>query len=260
MPKPNGLPVAKEWYRIAAVSDGVSQIIEKHVVPWMRCNIFLIRGRSSSLLLDSGMGFRPIRNEIEALRDMHIKCVCTHCHFDHTGCVHEFDVRLGHASESQIHAEPDLDNTCARAWLSEEILTALPSEGFETANYRLTPAPLTGYLDEGDVIDLGDRVFQVLHLPGHSPGSIALYEKSTKTLFSGDAIYDGDLVDNAWHSDAEAFRESLHRLRELPVETIHAGHFPSFGHQRLLELIDLYFEGAISIGDVQTWKAAKSDH
>jgi len=41
---------------------------------------------------------------------------------------------------------------------------------------------------DGDIIDLGDRAFEVLHLPGHSPGSIALFEAATKTLFSGDAI------------------------------------------------------------------------
>jgi glyoxylase-like metal-dependent hydrolase (beta-lactamase superfamily II) len=45
------------------------------------------------------------------------------------------------------------------------------------------------------VIDLCDRVFEVLHLPGHSPGSIGLWERQTGTLFSGDAIYDGPLLD-----------------------------------------------------------------
>ena len=50
-------------------------------------------------------------------------------------------------------------------------------------------------IGEGDVIDLGDRAFEVLHLPGHSPGSIGLWDPAAGTLFSGDAIYDGPLLE-----------------------------------------------------------------
>ena len=49
---------------------------------------------------------------------------------------------------------------------------------------------MTRALDEGDVIDLGDRVFKVLHLPGHSRGSIGLLEEATGVFFSGDVIYE----------------------------------------------------------------------
>ncbi|WP_352593477.1 MBL fold metallo-hydrolase [Mesorhizobium sp. M0028] len=258
MLKASPLSVATEWYEISETSAGVSRIVERHVLPWMRCNMWLIHGRDRDLLVDCGMGLRPIKRELAALRDQAVHAVCTHCHFDHIGCAHEFEVRLGHASEASIFADPDLDNTCARAWIGGELLTALPYEGYLVDSYRLTPAPLTGHLDDGDLLDLGDRVFQVLHLPGHSPGSIALYDRATKTLFSGDAIYDGELIDNAWHSEPEAFRESLHRLRELPVETVHAGHFASFGSERLVELIDLYLAGAMQISTIDEWLAAHS--
>jgi glyoxylase-like metal-dependent hydrolase (beta-lactamase superfamily II) len=218
----------------------------------------LIHGRDRDLLVDSGMGLRPIKPEIAALRDRPVTAVCTHCHFDHIGCAHEFDVRLGHRSDAGIHAAPDLDRTCARNWITGELLTALPHEGYDLAQYRITPAPLTCYLDEGDVIDTGDRVFHIFHLPGHSPGSIALYEKSTRTLFSGDIVYDGQLIDNAWHSDPAAYRESLHRLRELPVELVHAGHEASFGRDRLLHLIDSYLAGGLRITNVHDWLAART--
>ena len=51
-------------------------------------------------------------------------------------------------------------------------------------DYRIAPAPLTRILDEGDVIDLGDRSFTVLHLPGHSFGCIGLYDERDGLLFS----------------------------------------------------------------------------
>src|SRR5690606_27976412 len=78
--------------------------------------------------------------------------------------------------------------------LPERLLTALPHAGFELERFTLQSAPLTATVDDGDVIDLGDRAFEVLHLPGHSPGSIGLYERATRTLFSGDAVYDGPLL------------------------------------------------------------------
>lgn len=237
------------WYEIRKFADGISLISERYARDWMRCNMWLIEGRDRDILLDAGMGLRPLKAEIARLRERPVACVCSHCHFDHIGGAHEFDVRLGHKADADVHARPDLDRTCARPWISGDLLSALPYEGFELRNFALTPAPLTGYLNDGDVIDLGDRAFGVFHLPGHAPGSIALYEKKSRTLFSGDVIYDGGLIDNAWHSDPEAYENSLRRLREIPVATVHAGHDASFGHDRLLALIDEYLAGGLRLGD-----------
>lgn len=243
------------WYEIHRVDDGLSRILETHVAPWMRCNMWLIHGRDGNLLIDSGMGLRPIKPEVAALAERPVTAVCTHCHFDHIGCAHEFDHRLGHRSEAEDYAAPDLARSCASNWIDAELLTALPHEGYHLHRFHLTPAPLTGYLDEGDVLDTGDRVFNVLHLPGHSPGSIALYERATRTLFSGDVIYDGMLIDNAWHSDPSAYEQSLRRLKELPVEQVHAGHENSFGRERLHALIDSYLSGGQRLADPSRWIA-----
>jgi glyoxylase-like metal-dependent hydrolase (beta-lactamase superfamily II) len=95
-------------------------------------------------------------------------------------------------------------------------------------------------VDEGDVIDVGDRRFEVLHLPGHSPGSIGLWEAKTGILFSGDAIYDGPLLDELPGSDIATYVATMKRLRDLPVAVVHAGHDPSFGRDRLRALCDGY--------------------
>ena len=252
------LPVAERWYEIQDMGGGVHRILESHVAPWMRCNMWLISGRDRDLLVDSGMGIKPLKAEITRLRERPVVNICTHCHFDHVGCSHEFDERLGHGLDADVHAHPDLDRTCARDWIKGELLTALPHEGYSLESYSVTPAPLTGHVDDGDVLDVGDRSFRVLHLPGHAPGSIALYETATKTLFSGDVIYDGQLIDNAWHSNAVDYRRSLARLRELPVDTVHAGHEPSFGRARLHALIDAYLSGENRITDVTGWLAERN--
>jgi glyoxylase-like metal-dependent hydrolase (beta-lactamase superfamily II) len=89
-------------------------------------------------------------------------------------------------------------------------------------------------------VDLGDRAFEVLHLPGHSPGSIGLWDEASGVLFSGDAVYDGPLLDELDGSDIEAYLTTMERLRRLPVTVVHGGHEPSFGRARLVELCDTY--------------------
>ena len=104
----------------------------------------------------------------------------------------------------------------------------------------MQPAEISRLIGEGDRVDTGDRNFEVLHLPGHSPGSIALWEQSSGTLFSGDAIYDGPLLDQIPGSDITVYLETMRRLRNLPVSVVHAGHDPSFGRERLIEIADIY--------------------
>jgi glyoxylase-like metal-dependent hydrolase (beta-lactamase superfamily II) len=96
-------------------------------------------------------------------------------------------------------------------------------------------------LEEGDVVDLGDRSFEVLHLPGHSPGSIGLWEAATGILFSGDAVYDGPLLDELdGCCDIDAYVATMRRLWDLPVTVVHGGHEPSFGRARLVAICDDY--------------------
>lgn len=247
------MPVVEQWYEVFDYSNEVSLIRERYVANWLRCNIWHVRGRDYDLLIDTGMGLRPLKLEIARLTEKPIKVVSTHCHFDHIGGANEFDCRLGHKLEADVHRNPTLENTATSGFVRAETFKALPYEGFNAEDYFVKPAPLTGYLDEGDVLNLGNRSFQVFHLPGHSPGSIALYEKQTETLFSGDVIYDGDLYDTVYHSDKEAYRESLCRLKTLKINTIHGGHDESFGRPRMLQIIDGYLSGSMVIGDPAGW-------
>jgi glyoxylase-like metal-dependent hydrolase (beta-lactamase superfamily II) len=113
-------------------------------------------------------------------------------------------------------------------------------QGWDAARYRILPAPAGRLLEEGDVVDLGDRAFEVIHTPGHSPGGIALYERKTGILLSGDIIYDGPLIDDAYHSLIDDYVATLLRMRDLDVSVVHCGHFPSFGKVRYRQLVDDY--------------------
>ncbi len=122
----------------------------------------------------------------------------------------------------------------------EALVNALPYEGFDPSAFRTRSAEVTLVVHEGDPIDLGDRHFEILHLPGHSGGCIGLWEAKTGTLFSGDAIYDGPLLDELPGSHIPTYVETMKRLRELPVGVVHGGHDESFGRDRLIEIADNY--------------------
>ena len=104
-------------------------------------------------------------------------------------------------------------------------------------------APATRLLEDGDVIDLGDRQFEVIHTPGHSPGGIALWEAASGVLISGDIVYDGPLIEDTYHADAEAYIRSMKRLADLPARVVHGGHFPSFSGERLREIVTGWLRG-----------------
>ena len=233
---------ASQWYETVRKADGVTLIHEPWIKPFYRCNMWHVRGRDRDLLFDSGLGAVPLRWAVALLAGRPIVCVASHTHFDHIGSHHEFAERWVHGLEVEILADPRREWTLADRYATDAMFDASP-EGWDAGRYRIPPAPATGILRDGDVVDLGDRAFRVVHTPGHSPGGIALWEERTGLLLSGDVVYDGPLIDDAYHSDRDAYLASLDRLAVLPVRTVHGGHFPSFGRERLLQLIAEYRAG-----------------
>ena len=239
------LPICRpeDWYRRESLADGVSLIWEPFISPDVRCNMWHVRGRDRDLLVDSGFGVVPLRRHVAALSERQVLCVASHSHFDHVGGHDEFEDRLMHGAEADVMAAPTRENTLASGYLSYDIFEALPFAGFDPADYNVRPAPATRLVEEGDVIDLGDRVFRVLHFPGHSPGGIGLFEEATGILFSGDTIYDGRLFADARPGADATYIETMERLKELPVRVCHGGHYASVGRDRMVALADEYIAG-----------------
>ena len=237
------IATAASWFETRRLEDGVTLIHEPHIKPYYRCNIWHARGRDRDLLLDSGMGVVGLRRQVALLAERPLVAVASHSHFDHIGGHWEFPERAIHRAEADILAHPTRASTLADPTVDDAIFTALPPGGYSAATYQVAAAPATRLLEDGDVVDLGDRAFAVLHLPGHSPGSIALWEAATGILFSGDTVYDGTLVDDLYHSVVADYLASLERLRRLPVHTVHGGHFASFGAERYRRQIADYVAG-----------------
>ncbi len=228
---------ADAWYAVQPIDDGITHIEEPYIKPFYRCNIWHVRGRDRDLLVDSGMGVVSLREQVALLAERPLLAVASHTHFDHIGCHHEFAERAVHAAEAGLMASPGRKETLIDPYVSDDIFTGLPPGDYSSESYAVTPAPATRILEDGDIVDLGDRHFEVLHTPGHSPGSIMLFERASGVLLSGDTVYDGPLIDDAYHSDIEQYVASMRRIHDLPVRVVHGGHFPSFDGARYRELI-----------------------
>jgi glyoxylase-like metal-dependent hydrolase (beta-lactamase superfamily II) len=233
---------AQKWYETIRMADGVTLIHEPWIKPFFRCNMWHVRGRDNDLLFDTGLGHVSLREHVPLVTERPLICVASHTHFDHIGSHHEFAARCVHRAEAPILVDPRPEWTLAQRYATDEMFDGLPP-GWNAAEYRVRPAAAVRLLEDGDTIDLGDRAFEVIHTPGHSPGGIGLREVKTGTLLSGDIVYDGPLVDDAYHSNVEDYRRTLGHLRKLKVSVVHGGHFPSFGPTRFQQIIDEYLEG-----------------
>ena len=229
-----------DWYRVRPLADGVTWIDEPHIREFFRCNMWHVRGRDRDMLVDSGMGVVPLRRWVPLVTERALDAVASHTHFDHIGAHHEFDCRLCHAAEAEILANPTRANTLAEDYVTDEIFTALPPAPYSSTRYGLRAAPATRILQDGDIIDLGDRAFEVIHTPGHSAGGIALWEAASGILFSGDIVYDGPLIEGESAKEQADYAASMERLQQLPVRIVHGGHFPSYSGARHRAMIEAW--------------------
>ncbi len=231
-------PVAEHWYAIKPLDSKVVWIREIHVDPYVAGDIWLLRGSRRDLVVDNGMGIVPPLPVIEALATKPVVAIALNCYFDHAGGWYNFAERLCHPLDAEALADPSEESRSAHAYLTDESLSALPRPGYATSDYKMQGATPTELVEEGDSIDLGDRALEVMHLPGRSPGGIALWESASGSLFTSDMLYDGS-SGAAWPPDEPvAYCESLRRLLELPVRRVYPGHYGPFDGARMAVLIE----------------------
>lgn len=229
------------WFEKTSVDRRTTMLTEPFVSDYCRANMWLVRGRDADMLVDTGMGICSLAPELETQPGKPLLVVATHVHLDHVGSLHEFSQRAGPRIEAGAFATmPDAATYAHMFRELDHAVSAPPFPGWQAAEYRIAPAPLGRLLDEGDVIDLGDRRFRVLHLPGHSPGSIGLLDEHDGTFFSGDAIHGGLLVDDMPDSDRLAYCATMRRLADLPVSIVHGGHAESIDRQKMRTITEDY--------------------
>ncbi|WP_020388267.1 MBL fold metallo-hydrolase [Kribbella catacumbae] len=155
--------------------------------------IYLLLGSERALLLDTGTGHADLRAVVDELlsgRDLELVVAHTHGHGDHVGGDAQFDTVVGRPAE-------------------------------EVAQYF----GITAWPEQVVQFDLGERILDVIPIPGHHPSHVAFYDRPTRLLLTGDSLYPGRLYVPDW----PAFRASIARLAGFvaagnPVELVLGAH------------------------------------
>ena len=148
---------------------------------------------------------------VESRRLRVLRIVDTHGHWDHVA---------DNAALVAATGAPLLIHEADAARLAH------PASEHQRLPFTIAPSTPTSFLHEGDVLPLGAYRFQVLHTPGHTPGSCCLYEEDEDLLFSGDTLFDQGMgrTDLAG-GDENALYASLRRLSDLaPSTRFYPGH------------------------------------
>ena len=188
-------------------------------------NTYVVSSEGEAALVDPGTATPAERAAVEAyveeagLRVRHL--LLTHGHLDHVFGAAHFADRYGAGADHggwQIHPadEPLLANAVRQGQMYGVHVDAPPAPA----------APLAA----GDEIALGDATFEVRHVPGHSPGSVAFYSAADGLVIAGDALFAGSIGrTDLWQGDTDTLLASIRdQLLTLPDDTaVYSGHGPA---------------------------------
>lgn len=158
--------------------------------------IFLLTGRDKALVIDTGMNGLDIHALVATHTSLPHQLLNTHADRDHIASNSQFDALYMHPSEAAFYRN--------------------------SQNGTGTLMPVF----DGDVIDLGGRELEIIHLPGHTPGSITVLDRQNRCLIGGDPIQeDGEIFMFGQHRDIDAYIASLERLsRRNDFDYIYPSH------------------------------------
>lgn len=253
---------------------GITLIRERYYNSWNVANIYVVHGTRMDLIVDTGTGLWDLPSFLrhKHLIDTYTRtssdgadadgndhqgsisisktntkphlAVATHIHFDHSGGLHQFDDVAIHADES--HALETGDSYEACCFMSRCECGKPPSASWKPKDYKLRRTKPTRTLVDGDVIDLGNRKFRVMHLPGHSRGSVGLFDEDNGIFFSGDVIYRGPMLDYLPYSSVSDNIESMDIIStlandsDIKVTRVFPGHGNSFDGNELKIIVADY--------------------
>jgi glyoxylase-like metal-dependent hydrolase (beta-lactamase superfamily II) len=222
----------REIRNMTEVSRGVYSIQgQDEFIPDSHVYVIGIPDSGDLSIIDAGLMGKG-KYKMGAVRKLGIdladikRMIMTHTHLDHIGCLREIMEEVPHA-ELWIHeaeAEP-LEQGDERGVYGMEMFRTMCM-----SQYNLKPGAfkfdVTKKLQGGEKLEIGGMSWEVLHIPGHSAGSIALYQPESKVLIPGDTVYADYAIGrfDLHGADGSELSRSLMRLAELHVDVLLPGH------------------------------------
>ncbi len=210
----------RDWFTIDEI-DSETYIISEYR-HWEETHAYLLKGKGKSLLIDTGLGICDISEEVRKLTDTPTAAVATHIHWDHIGGHRFFPEFYAHGNElNWLSGGFPLPEKTIREMVTDRC--DIP-EDFDIEKYEFFQGTPSKILKDGDILDIGGRIVEVLHTPGHSPGHMCFWEKERGYLFTGDLVYKDTLFAYYPSTDPVAYLESLEKLVRLPAKRVFPAH------------------------------------
>ncbi|MFP4625722.1 MAG: MBL fold metallo-hydrolase [Natronomonas sp.] len=220
-----------DWYQIRTLSEDSWEIREGTMF-----GMYLVRGDSRALLIDTGCGVGDLRRTVSDLVDVPVTVLLSHSHWDHLGGAHAFDDVLIHDLErtGDGRVPPDVVTDDfgygPEDWIADwhGADRSFP-DGFDPDRFRIETATGVDAVEPGTTIDLGGKRVELVHVPGHSPGQLAVLDRESSVCFGGDVLHaDHDLYVHFDGCDLRDYHDTLERLWERvkaeAFETLYVSH------------------------------------
>lgn len=205
-------------YKANKLSQHITQITDPTGV-----YLFLVEGETGAALIDTGVGFAGLRETVESLTSKPLTVILTHMHPDHAGGAMAFPKVYCHRADWEMAGETALESRMGYSAACMAPGTVLTEEDFlppVTAEKKFLP------LEDGYTFDLGGITLEIIHVPGHTPGSCCVLFREERSILFGDACNNNTLL--MWGTDISTYRESLKRLKtfQSQFDTVYYSHGP----------------------------------
>jgi glyoxylase-like metal-dependent hydrolase (beta-lactamase superfamily II) len=230
---------SEDWFEVYRIDDDIYAIYEPG--QFEEVMSFLITGEDFALMFDTGLGIGNIRRVVDQLTDLDVVVLNSHTHYDHIGGNHLFDTIYGtdleYTKRRALGSPPeDVAGFLQEGW----VWKPLP-QGFSKSDYQSRAFTISKIVGEGDQIDIGGRVLEILHTPGHAPDSICLIDRENRILFTGDSFYLAPLYTHISGGSFEDYANTAARLSGLAgsidraltshnVPVVDASYMTALGH------------------------------
>ena len=198
------------WFQVYKTHNNVYSIVEPY--QYQEAISHLIIGENKALLLDTGIGLLPIRPVIEKITDLPIIVINSHTHFDHVGGNWEFsNIWAINTSYTKANMAGFKHKRIALDFTQNSFCIDPPTDA-DLENIYTKQWEASKYIKDGNTIDLGNRIIEILQVPGHTPDSLALFDRKERLLFTGDTYYDAELWLYVPETNLKNYQNSINRL------------------------------------------------
>ena len=203
---------SQDWFEVYKLLDGTYAVYEPY--QFEEAISYLVIGKDKSVVIDTGTGIGDLKKVISELTPMPVSVVNTHGHWDHIGSNYQFEEIACFNNDDCINRlRTRVENSSLQSSITGDSIWKPLPEGFDAATWEIPPVEPTLLLEEGNIIDLGGRTLEVIHTPGHSPGSMCLLDKKNRILFAGDTFFPGPLYAYPEDVNIDDYIASVEKLK-----------------------------------------------